>query len=217
MKKLALLAMAITIASCMDVGAEVVAGHFTGVQLNMTYPLVYTKNAIGQKEINTDLANIIYDMKGKYDSGKYYSAKMDYEVTCENDDIISLGLKTYVVQYPGAVHSFSAYTGLVYNKNTGERIPLNEYVTIKSAKQIQGALMDGVISSHNWDMQRNCFFREDMFKVKKVSSNYVLGSDGSVYLIYQPYSIGPFAFGPYKVRFSPTAIDYFNRMNRHSF
>lgn len=183
----------------------------------MTYPLVYTKNAIGQKEINTDLANIIYDMKGKYDSGKYYSAKMDYEVTCENDDIISLGLKTYVVQYPGAVHGFSAYTGLVYNKNTGERIPLNEYVTIKSAKQIQGALMDGVISSHNWDMQRNCFFREDMFKVKKVSSNYVLGSDGSVYLIYQPYSIGPFAFGPYKVRFSPTAIDYFNRMNRHSF
>lgn len=63
MKKLALLAMAITIASCMDVGAEVVAGHFTGVQLNMTYPLVYTKNAIGQKEMALSQQMVDFDEK----------------------------------------------------------------------------------------------------------------------------------------------------------
>lgn len=207
--------MMLAIIGCSLSSAAVVSGNFKEVNLDMKYPLVYTNNINSQNQINADLANIIYAMKNDYDNGKCYSAKMDYEITCETDDVVSILLKTYVVRFTGAAHGFVNWTGLVYDKKTGNRIPVSSYVTLSSPDQIQTLLLSGILKSYNWDMKQNFFFRNAGNNVKKVSDNYVLGSDGTIYLIYPPYSIGPFAYGPYRVGLDSVAIDYLNRMNRN--
>lgn len=204
-----------TVIACSLSSAAVVSGNFKAVNLDMKYPLVYTDDEYAQNQINADLANIIYAMKNDYEKGKCYSAKMDYEITCETDDVVSILLKTYVVRFPGAAHGFVNWTGLVYDKKTGNRIPVSSYVILNSAEQIQTLLLSGILKSYNWNMKQNFFFRNVGYNVKNVSDNYVLGSDGSIYLIYPPYSIGPFAYGPYRVGLDSVAIDYLNRMNQN--
>ena len=181
------------------------------INLSISYPLVYTDNAESQELINSDIANFVYDIKDRYDSGDYYSANMKYDTTYEDNNVVSIVLKTYVVRYPGAAHGMSWNSGLVYNKITGERIPLSNYVHIKSPEQIQQNLSNGVLSAYNENMTRNYFFRETVWSVKKISQNYILAGNGTIYLLYPPYSIGPYSSGTIRVKFTPTAIDYLER------
>lgn len=193
--------------------AYVESGTISENQLKIEYPLVYTDNTSSQNTINSDIANIVYEMKQNYDNGQYYSANMRYEVTYEDSDVISILLHNYAVKSPGAAHGSVWYTGLVYNKHTGNRISLENYVNIQSADQIQYGLLDNILYSYNANGQRNFFYQQTGWSVKYISQNYILSGYGRVDLIYQPYSIGPFAFGPYRVIFTPKAIDYFNRLN----
>lgn len=179
--------------------------------LSISYPLVYTNNAKNQELINSDIANFVYDIKSNYDSGVYYSANMNYATTYEDNNVISILLKTYVVRYPGAAHGMSWNTGLVYNKLTGERIPLSNYIHIKSPEQIQKNLLDGVLSAYSENMIKNYFFRENGWFVKKISHSYILDGNGIIYLLYPPYNIGPYSAGTIKVKFTAKAIDYFER------
>lgn len=151
-------------------------------------------------------------MKNEYDSGACYSANMKYDTTYEDDTVISIVLKNDIVRYPGTAHGFSWCTGLVYNKFTGERIPLSNYIHIKSPEQIQQNLLNGVLSAYNANMTRNYFFRKNGWSVKKISYNYILGGSGVIYLLYPPYSIGPYSSGTIRVKFTAKAIDYFERM-----
>ena len=101
--------------------------------------------------------------------------------------------------------------GLVYNKITGQRIPLYNYVKIANPQQIERGINSGILR----------FYREDHKKadllpnwnVEYVSDNYYLKGKGAIGLVYQPYELGPFSYGNTFVEFSPKAIEYFNRMN----
>lgn len=191
--------------------ASVEQKDIKGVNLSISYPLIYLDNAESQELINSDIANLVYGMKNDYDSGEYYSAHMKYEITYEDNNVISIVIKNYAVRYPGAAHGFSWDTGLVYSKLDGEKIPLSNYVHIKSPEQIQHNLLDGVLSAYNENMTRNYFFKDTSWSVKKISNNYILGGNGIIYLLYSPYSIGPYSAGTIRVKFTPQAIDYFER------
>lgn len=208
--------LSFAICGCMGIStanAYVESGSISEMQLKMVYPLVYTDNASSQQSINSDIANIVYDMKQTYDAGKYYSAGMSYEVTYEDANVISILLHSDAYANIGAVHGMNWDTGLVYDKNTGNRIPRAYYVNIAAPDQIQYGLLGNILTAYNWDMKQNYFYEQPGWKVKSISDNYILGGNGVVYLIYQPYSIGPYIAGPIKVKFTPKAIDYFSRRN----
>lgn len=48
--------------------------------------------------------------------------------------------------------------------------------------------------------------------VDRVSEDYYLGGNGTIYLIYQPYELASFADGNTYIEFTPQAIEYFKRM-----
>ncbi|AXL21249.1 hypothetical protein [Megasphaera stantonii] len=207
-----ILGFILSINSC--IFANVQTGTFSAQNLNLVYPLVYVENHEAQSKINKDLAKIIYDIKSKYDTGKYYLAQMHYEVTYEDKDLVSILIKTHIVWNRGAAHGSVGDIGRVYNKNSGERIPLYNFVKIRDAKQIQSNLIDGVLSAYDCDFKNNVYyFRQKEWEVDTVSTNYILMGNGELSIIYPTYSIGPFSAGPIKVKFDKNAIDYFNRLN----
>lgn len=213
MKKSLLLSIGLAFSVYCTASAYVVAGSIDETNLHLTYPLVYTDDQSSQEAINSDIADLVYDVKQQYDDGTYYSAAMKYEVTYEDNDVISLLIHDSIVRSPGAAHGSNQDTGLVYDKHTGARIPLSNYVTIASPEQMQSALEDGVLKAYSWNGARNYYFTDHGWNVKEISSNYILTGNGNLYLIYQPYEMGPFAAGAVKIEFLPSAIDYFSRIN----
>lgn len=184
-------------------------GKQSYTNLDMSYPIVYLDDANVQNKINTDIANYIWQFKNRYDRGEFYSGNMKYYVKYEDDNLLSIVLEQEWFR-GGAAHDYYVQRGLVYDKKTGERIPLSYFVPIKDAKQLlYSGIFSGITKLYNWQhkqISNDC-------RTGRVSQDYYLGGNGTVYLLYQPYELGSFADGVVSVEFTPTAIDYFKRLN----
>lgn len=148
MKKIFSLALLLTTLTASMASASVQTGSIQKVNLDLKYPLVYTQNQTAQKKINQDIATWVYDSKKGYDTGEFYSVETQYEVTYEDDSVISLELIN--LSYPaGAAHEWVSYDCIVYNKKTGNRIPLYNYVRIRNADQLETGILSMVLPLYN--------------------------------------------------------------------
>ena len=109
--------------------ATVVTGSQSDVNLDLKYPLVYTDHAYAQRAINTDIANYLLVAKDMFYNQHIYQVSQNYKVTYEDSQVVSILLTTYYY-YTGAAHGMYNTRGLVYNKVTGQRIPLYNYIKI---------------------------------------------------------------------------------------
>ncbi|MFR1396985.1 MAG: hypothetical protein ACLSW9_08360 [Megasphaera micronuciformis] len=189
---------------------EVVTGSQTNMNMDLKYPLVYTENTAVQTAINTDIAAYVGEANDAYYNRHVYQVSQSYKVTYEDKDIVSLLLTTY---YYRAVAAHGSYRtrGMVYDKRTGQRVPLYNYVKIASAKQLDIAVRDGVLTFYTSARKRTYLPRGR--HVDYASDNYFLIGKGYINLVYQPYELGPFSYGNTFIEFSSKAIEYFNRMN----
>lgn len=178
--------------------------------MDLKYPLVYTENAVAQTAINTDIAAYVGEAKDAYYNRHVYQVSQSYKVTYEDKDVVSLLLTTYYYR-AGAAHGSYRTQGMVYDKRTGQRVPLYNYVKIASAKQLDTAVRDGVLSFYTSTRKRT--YLPQGWHVDYASDNYFLSGKGYINLVYQPYELGPFSYGNTFIEFSPKAIEYFNRMN----
>ena len=185
--------------------SNVATGKQLYTNLDLKYPLVYMDNIEVQNKINTDIAKKVYELKMDYDKGKFYSGWMRYKIKYEDNQYLSLVLTCYRYNL-GAGHGMYYGYGLVYNKNTGERIPLKNFV---SSIKI-GDLNSLAVSVYN----ENMIFLSKYSYIDSISENYYLGGNGIVYLMYQPYKLSGFADGIISVELEPETIDYFNRKNK---
>ena len=181
--------------------ATVVTGSQSDVNMELKYPLVYTNNMFAQKAINTDIANYVLYAKSVYYDQHAYQVKQNYKVTYEDSQVVSILLTTYHY-HAGSAHGMYNTKGLVYNKITGQRIPLYNYVKIANPQQIERGINSGILR-----------FYSEGHKKADLLPNYYLKGKGAIGLVYQPYELGPFSYGNTFVEFSPKAIEYFNRMN----
>ena len=188
---------------------EVVTGSQTNMNMDLKYPLVYTENTAVQTAINTDAA-YVGEANDAYYNRHVYQVSQSYKVTYEDKDIVSLLLTTYYYR-AGAAHGSYRTQGMVYDKRTGQRVPLYNYVKIASAKQLDTAVRDGVLTFYTSARKRTYLPR--CRHVDYASDNYFLIGKGYINLVYQPYELGPFSYGNTFIEFSPKAIEYFNRMN----
>lgn len=100
--------------------------------------------------------------------------------------------------------------GLVYDKNTGQRIPIYNYVKVTA---------DNVFyyqKGHTYSFSKNRYISpEDVFnhKVDEVPENYFLPGDGSVCLLYGRYELAAGVWGGTCIKLDPEYIDYLNRKN----
>ena len=180
-------------------------GTMKGNDLDITYPIVFTQRPYAQRRINDDLYRLVKDTFDSYADKEFVSAYMDYEVTYEDDDVISLLI--HVSRYPDkAAHNWNETYGLVYNKRTGSRIPLSHYVRIKDAAQLQKALDEAG--------NPQTFYKDDMFGVSELTDSYVLRKNGNIDLVYGPYGLGPYAAGTMTIPLNREAVAYFNGLNK---
>lgn len=121
MKKAASLFFLITALTASVASASVQTGSIQKINLDLKYPLVYTQNQTAQKKINQDIATWVYNSKRDYDNGEFLSVETQYEVTYEDDSVISIMFVN--LSYPaGVAHQWTSYDGIVYDKRTGNRI-----------------------------------------------------------------------------------------------
>lgn len=211
MKKAASLFFLITALTASVASASVQTGSIQKINLDLKYPLVYTQNQTAQKKINQDIATWVYNSKRDYDNGEFLSVETQYEVTYEDDSVISIMFVN--LSYPaGVAHQWTSYDGIVYDKRTGNRIPLYNYVHIRNAQQLEDGLYSGVLSPHD-ESGEEITYDGTNWPVERVSQDYLLRGGGTIDLLYSPYELAPFAAGATSIRFDPEAINYFNRMN----
>lgn len=210
-EKAASLFFLITALTASVASASVQTGSIQKINLDLKYPLVYTQNQTAQKKINQDIATWVYNSKRDYDNGEFLSVETQYEVTYEDDSVISIMFVN--LSYPaGVAHQWTSYDGIVYDKRTGNRIPLYNYVHIRNAQQLEDGLYSGVLSLHD-ESGEEITYDGTNWPVERVSQDYLLRGGGTIDLLYSPYELAPFAAGATSIRFDPEAINYFNRMN----
>ena len=192
------------------VSAKVVTGTQEDTNMKLKYPLVYTDNLLSQRAINTDIASYVGQARKMYYNDHIYQVNQSYDVTYEDKNLVSLMLTTSYY-HAGAAHGMYHVQGLVYNKMTGQRIPLYNYVKIASAKQLDQGVRSGILGFYNGAHKKDSI--HEGWAVNYASDNYILRGHGVVELIYQPYELGPYAMGKTFIQFTPKAIEYFNRMN----
>ena len=135
------------------------------------------------------------------------SFDMNYTVHYEDDDVLSLSLHFLRLPYGANGNHVTSYD-LVYDKTTGERIPLENYVriTLTDLKQYLGG--------HSYDAQGEKLRSINSDYIKTVPDNYFLEGNGVVCLVFQPYQLAAGCFGNCYVRLEPQYIEYLNRKNQ---
>ena len=119
------------------------------------------------------------------------------------------GVVLYTTPY-GGNGSNEEVIGLVYDKNTGQRIPIYNYVKVTA---------DDVFyyqKGHKYSFSNDRYISpEDVFnhKVDEVPENYFLPGDGSVCLLYGRYELAAGVWGVTCIKPDPEYIDYLNRKN----
>lgn len=191
--------------------ASVVSETIVEGKLRLTYPVVYTDNKVAQTAIFNDIWSYVLKAKEDYYNGIAYEVFQGYEVTYEDDQVISILLNTGK-NYKGAAHGTYSTRGLVYDKNTGQRIPLYNYVRVANAQQLEDGINEDILNFYTSASKRKTYLPKYKH-IMDVTDNYYLPGNGYVKLIYQPYVLGPFNDGVTFIEFSPEAIEYFNRMN----
>lgn len=172
------------------------------------YPVVTVgANESAQDAINSDIMNYVGQLRSDFENGKYYICSGNYTVHYEDDDVLSLSLHFLRLPYGANGNHVTSYD-LVYDKTTGERIPLENYVriTLTDLKQyLRGhSYSDGgkILRGINGDY------------VKSVPINYFLEGNGVVCIVFQPYQLAAGCFGNCYVRLEPPYIEYLNRKNQ---
>ena len=175
----------------------------------MSYPIVYTNNKAIQDKINQDIYHYIISFKDDYKAGKFYEGKFSYEVKFEDDNYVSLTITDYRYNL-GAAHGLSAVYGIVYDKNTGQKLPLSHFlkVTLYDLDLMFGSRL------YNYSGTNIKHEETNFWKPERVSADYYLLGNGGIALIYRPYELSSYADGATTIRFSAKDVDYLNRKNK---
>lgn len=190
--------------------AAVSSGQESDTNWEVTYPIVSIEgNAEAQNSINADLNDYLEQLRIDFQDGKYYICKEYYTVHYEDNDVLSISLYQLRLPY-GACGNHSKSLDLVYDKNTGERIPLDNYVhvTLSDLEQYKWG--------HSYDQKGNKLKSENMWKspLKKVPTNYFLTGGRVVCVVFKPYELTAGAFGSCYIELKPDYIEYLNRKNQ---
>ena len=142
MSKVKAIAAALLISVCASTVsfAEVNNFHEEDTNWKIDYPVVTVgANESAQDAINSDIMNYVGQLRSDFESGKYYICSGNYIVHYEDDDVLSLSLHFLRLPYGANGNHVTSYD-LVYDKTTGERIPLENYVriTLTDLKQYLG-------------------------------------------------------------------------------
>lgn len=188
--------------------AEVKSIYEEKTNWELTYPTVVVSDNIAvQNRINNDIMTYINDLRADFETGEYYTCGGNYQVHYEDNDILSISLCLY--RYPYGANGNHSYSwDIVYDKKTGKKIPLYNYVHITPAdlqyyKYYHTYSQSGELMQEIWDTD-----------ITEIPTNYFLPGNGSICLVFSPYTLAAGVFGSTYIELEPEYIEYLNRKNK---
>lgn len=190
--------------------AAVSSGQESATNWDITYPIVSVEgNATAQDSINADLNDYLEQLREDFQNGKYYTCKESYTVHYEDNDILSISIYQLRLPYRAAGSHVKNFD-IVYDKNTGERIPLDNYVhaTTTDLEQYKWG--------HSYDQRGGKLQDRNLNNshLKEVPDNYFLTGNGVVCVVFQPYILTAGVYGCCYIKLKPEYIEYLNRKNQ---
>lgn len=186
------------LALCLTVTATAFAAvqekTLTGERYQLTYPVFTFENSKAAKKVNKEIKQMVKETRSLLKDPVYQSVATDYKLIQETEHFVSLTFTSY--NYTGGAHGMYYTKGLVYDKATGEALPYTHFAKAVEAMQLKQGIADGSYKVFCADLQTESTapflnYIEDF----QVTENYIIGEDGHVYLMYQPYELDCYAAG----------------------
>ncbi len=207
MKKLLLLTV-IFLLWLVPCQATVLEKDMTGANYKISYPVVQLVSPLAQNKINGKIEGLVQNfLKEATLPGKAASV-FDYQFRYEDPGLISFTFRSSYAEQR-ATHGMSYVRGLVFNKNTGEQLPLQNFLKI-TAQQLEEEARSNLTS---WDGKHVDYTW--LNAVKRVPEDYYLQGYGKLTVMFQVYELAPYAYGPTCIPFTAARTAYYDKLNHY--
>ena len=176
--------------------ANIWTARETGDYYELIYPVFECDDPIIKEAINAD----IYTRASRTADAarRNYTTRFRYELKMENAHYLSL------VFFPssyeeGAAHSMYTGVGVVYDKTTGEKVPLSHFadVTVEDLIRLQRA-------GHFLHVDGTPIPKEHIQgRPSHVPEDYYITSWGQIGVLFPPYALASFADGVTAINVAP--------------
>ena len=185
---------ALILSSCLALSAapadaRVWTATETGDYYELVYPVFECDDPDIKEAINADIYTLASEVADE-NKGEAYTTSFHYKLKMENDRYLSLVFLPG--GYPkGAIHGMYTGIGVVYDKTTGEKLPLSHFADVT---------LDDLIEL--WEEGE--FYHYEGKKIpaigafggpQRVPEDYFLTYDGKIFVTFGPYVLGPYAQG----------------------
>ncbi len=171
----------------------------------LEYPVIHLKNKAAEMAINQDIKAIVDHFVSHSVTGKNYlkKASVFYDVCGNQTDFISIVL-TERIANEGAPHSNDKVHGLVYDKRTGERRPLDFFLRLTKEEILSEAETE-FYTYRNRNKEPQPFNRSQA-SFEKIPKDCFLDNQGNLFVLFQKYQMAAGVAGPTCVRFTPARV-----------
>ncbi len=176
------------------------------------YPVVQIQNMRAQQIINNDLKQYFVVSPQNLAANDVVEKQLFFTVKYEDNQWLSLVIHDYTYTR-GAAHGMRIDKGLVYNKMTGERVPLSYFVNIKDMNQIYLGILTQSINFGSIMGKPLPYSYDFKLPTQQVPDNYFLAGNASVGIIFQPYEMGPYSYGTTVATLPPDYVKGLNIYN----
>lgn len=202
LKKTMLAALAFCLSLSVPAFAKVESEEARIADLEMTWPVVETKNKKADGLINKDIKSFMDDFRAGFVDRKFTSGRTWYETKYEDNQLVSLVLSD--LRSEGNENKVKT-RGVVYELDTGSRLPLSAFVRVTVAD------LNGYLASQ-------CYNSSDVKihpdkQVTRVPEDFFLNPDGSISILFQTKEVGGLLDGPVYIRLSQSDLRELNARN----
>lgn len=202
LKKTMLAALAFCLSLSVPAFAKVESEQARIADLEMTWPVVETKNKKADGLINKDIKSFMDDFRAGFVDRKFTSGRTWYETKYEDNQLVSLVLSD--LRSEGNENNVRI-RGVVYELDTGSRLPLSAFVRV-------------TVADLNGYLARQCYNSSDVKihpdkQVTRVPEDFFLNPDGSISILFQTKEVGGLLDGPVYIRLSQSDLRELNARN----
>ena len=202
LKKTMLAALAFCLSLSVPAFAKVESEQARIADLEMTWPVVETKNKKADGLINKDIKSFMDDFRAGFVDRKFTSGRTWYETKYEDNQLVSLVLSD--LRSEGNENKVRT-RGVVYELDTGSRLPLSAFVRVTVA-DLNGSLASQCYNSSDVKIHPDK-------QVTRVPEDFFLNPDGSISILFQTKEVGGLLDGPVYIRLSQSDLRELNARN----
>lgn len=171
------------------------------------FPQVVGIDPMAAQKINIYLLeNVANKTKAEIDEigANKVSINPSTKVVRDDDKYLSLLIKDVFI-YRGARHPYPRVRGFVFDKTTGNKLPLEYFVNMQSAEQIEERVRNKTYGFYSYNGKPQELY--EFTHITYVSEQYTLDNNDNLDLYYQQYQLGGFDIGTPYIRLGKVNSD----------